>query len=96
MAMDEFARAISGMSKLLKEFEPAGGDRGDLQPRVLATEVPAPAAMDAKLSGHQRRQAVSVASVPAAESEAAIKAGTRQPSWRSRRWKQAASPNCHF
>ena len=41
-----------------------------------------------------RRQAV--ASVPA-EFEASIKAGTRPPSWRSLRWKQAASPkNRHF
>ena len=40
MAMDEFARAVRGMCKLLKEFEPAGEIRVDLQPRVLATEVP--------------------------------------------------------
>jgi hypothetical protein len=40
MAMDEFARAVRRMGELLKTFEPAGGIRVDLQPRVLATEVP--------------------------------------------------------
>jgi len=61
------------MGELLKQFQPAPGTRIDLEPRVpgqprTITEL----AMDAKISGHQRKQAMRVANVPADQFEAAI------------------------
>jgi hypothetical protein len=61
------ARAVRRMGELLKQFRPAPGTRIDLEPRVVGqprsiTEY----AMDAEISGHQRKQAMRVANVPAA------------------------------
>jgi hypothetical protein len=67
------ARAVLRMGELSKEFTPAPGQRSDLEPGTgghprSRTE----AAAEAGLSRHQRVQAVRVASVPAAEFEAAV------------------------
>jgi len=67
------ARAVSRMGELLKQFRPAPGTRIDLEPRVPGqprsiTEL----AMDAKISGHQRKQAMRVASVPKETFEALV------------------------
>lgn len=67
------ARAIRRCGELLKTFRPAPGTRIDLEPRTVGeprtiTEF----AMDANLSGRQRKTALQVANIPTQDFEAAV------------------------
>jgi hypothetical protein len=92
---DEFARAVRLMGEPLKQFDGNGNNQHGAGDRPSQTQ----AATKAGLSRHQRKQAVRVANVPAAEFEAAIESQDRPPSRRSPRrpailmlrWKRVRS-----
>lgn len=67
------ARAVRRMGELLKEYDGRGGDQTKKEDALLFAEPSrTQAAETAHVSEHQRKQAVRVANVPAAEFDAAI------------------------
>lgn len=67
------ARAVRRVGELLQQFRPAPGTRVDLEPRVPGEpRTISELAMDANLSGRQRKTALRIANIPAEEFEAAI------------------------